>query len=79
MSAHCRKNDPATRIAGRLRDRKTPLGAKVIRALLGAYAAVNDENKRAIEADEVGVIAQGGGKLNELNAAVVRIERHSKV
>lgn len=66
---------PTNRIARRLRDRKTPLPVKVLRALLGAYAAMSEENKIAVDADGVDVVARGGGMLTEHNAEVVRRDR----
>ena len=66
---------PSNRLAARLRDRKTPLPVKVLRVLLNAYAAASEENKIAVDADKVDVVARGGGMLTEHNAEVVRRER----
>lgn len=52
---------------------------KVLRALLTAYAAVSEENKIAVDANAVDVIARGGGVLTEHNAEVVRREQRGRV
>ena len=71
LRVNTQRNEPTRRIAVRLRKRKTPLGTKVLRAILGVYAAESDEHRRAVDADEVDVVARGGGVLTEHNAEVV--------
>ena len=71
ISKRDHKNNPAVKICKRLRYRKTPLPLKVVRALLEAFAAESIENKRAVEAATVDMVARDGGLLSEHNAAVV--------
>ena len=80
MSSDALKNDYSRRIADRLKRRKTPLGVKVIRVLLEEYGAASDENKLAIDRDEIDIRKRRADEpLNaEGNAMVVPRSEASK-